>query len=124
MHHTNLEIKYSALSIFEIRDNLDSAGKCILDEIEKLQEKPCIKPDTKKKTQTAETKQVHIAGSFFNRKSSITKSVSSKPPEKSDKNTFVVPEPNSQVNNIFYIFYIENVFVFIWLIFFIFSNLL
>ncbi|KYQ52784.1 Telomere-associated protein RIF1, partial [Trachymyrmex zeteki] len=96
LHHTNLEIKYSALSIFEIRDNLDSAGKCILDEIEKLQEKPCIKPDTKKKTQTAETKQVHIAGSFFNRKSSITKSVSSKPPEKSDKNTFVVPEPNSQ----------------------------
>ncbi|KAG5333581.1 RIF1 protein, partial [Acromyrmex heyeri] len=101
LHHTNLNIKYSAQSILKIRNNLDSTAKCILDEIEKLhteklKEKPYIKPDVKKKTQTGETKEMHIAGSFLNRKSSITKSVSSKSPEKSDKNTLVVPEPNSQ----------------------------
>ncbi|KYN11345.1 Telomere-associated protein RIF1 [Trachymyrmex cornetzi] len=101
LHHTNLNIRYSAQSILKIRDNLDSTAKSILDEIaklhtNKLKEKPYIKPDTKKKTQTGETKEMHIAGSFLNRKSSMTKSVSSKSSEKSDKNTLVVPEPNSQ----------------------------
>ena len=97
---------------------MDSTAKCILDEIEKLhteklKEKSYIKPDTKKKNeQTGDTKEMHIVGSFLNKKSNITKSVSSKSSEKSDKNTLVVPEPNSQVNNIF-LFYIENVFVFI-----------
>ncbi|KYM84449.1 Telomere-associated protein RIF1 [Atta colombica] len=101
LHHTNLNIKYSAQSIFKIRNNLDSTAKCILDEIEKLhteklKEKSYIKPDMKKKTQTGDTKEMHIVGSFLNKKSNITKSVSSKSSEKSDKNTLVVPEPNSQ----------------------------
>ncbi|KYN04288.1 Telomere-associated protein RIF1 [Cyphomyrmex costatus] len=100
LNHTNFKIKHATLSIFEIRDHLDSAAKCVLDEIKTLNEKRyrliLPKTDTKQKTQTGKTKEMHIAGSFLNRKSVITKSVSNKSPEKSDKNTPVVPEPDSQ----------------------------
>lgn len=131
MNHANPDIKSLTQSIFEIRDNLDSIAKCILDEIEKLKEKSHPKSDsiTKKKTETEQTKEIHIVGSFLNRKSPTTKSVSSKLPEKNDKNTLTLPEPDSQVNNAYYFIYIFyyfiiHIFTFIWSIFFIFSNLL
>lgn len=111
MNHANPDIKSLTQSIFEIKDNLDGTAKCILDEIEKLKEKSHTKSDsiTKKKTE----KEVHIAGSFLNRKSA-TKSVSSKSSQKNDKNTSILPEPDSQVNivyiHIFVHIYLANIF--------------
>lgn len=106
MNHANPDIKSLAQSIFEIRDSLDSMAKSILDEIEKPKEKSHPKSDsiTKKKTEIGQTKEMHIAGSFLNRKSATTKSVSSKLPEKNDKNTLTLPEPDSQVNNAFILY--------------------
>lgn len=109
MNHANPDIKALTQSIFEIKDNLDSTAKCILDEIERPKEKSHPKSDsiTKRKTETGQTKEVRIAGSFLNRKSAITKSVSSKPSEKNDKNMLTLPESDSQVNNVYYfMFYI------------------
>ncbi|XP_024886472.1 telomere-associated protein RIF1-like isoform X2 [Temnothorax curvispinosus] len=76
MNHANPEIRSLTQSIFEIRDNLNSTAKCILDEIKKP--------------------SVTALVSFLNRKSTTTKSVSSKSSEKNDKNTLTLPEPDSQ----------------------------
>ncbi|XP_011698033.1 PREDICTED: telomere-associated protein RIF1 isoform X2 [Wasmannia auropunctata] len=100
INHANSDIRSLTQNIFEIKDSLDSSAKCILDEIEMPKEKSHSKSNsvTKKKTETGQAKEVRIAGSFLNRKSTIThtKSVFSKPPEKSNKNTFTLPEPDSQ----------------------------
>ncbi|XP_071567405.1 uncharacterized protein [Temnothorax nylanderi] len=98
MNHANPEIRSLTQSIFDIRDNLNSTAKCILDEIKKPKEKTQAKSDsvTKKKAETEQVKEVHTAGSFLNRKSTTTKSVSSKSSEKNDKNTLTLPEPDSQ----------------------------
>lgn len=105
MNHPNPDLKPLTQSIFKVKDCLDSTAKCILDEIEETIKKPHSKSDsvTKKKAEAEQTKEIRIAGSFLNRKSANTKSVSSKPPEKNDKNTLILPEPDSQVNNIFVI---------------------
>lgn len=110
MNHADPDIKSLTQSIFEIKNNLDGTAKCILDEIEKLKEKSHTKSEsvTKKKTET-EGKEIRIAGSFLNRKSTI-KSVSNKPSQKNDKNTPILPEPDSQVNNIYY-----SIFIFLCL---------
>ncbi|XP_012529406.1 telomere-associated protein RIF1 isoform X2 [Monomorium pharaonis] len=99
MNHVNPDIKSLTQSIFEIKDSLDSTAKCILDEIEKSKEKSHPKSDSvkKKKTEIGQTKEVRIAGSFLNRKSAITKSVStSKSLEKNDKHMLTLSEPDSQ----------------------------
>lgn len=108
MNHTYPEIKSLTQSIFEIKDSLDSTAKCILDEIEKPKEKSHAKSNsvTKKKTEVGQAKEVRIAGSFLNRKSTTTKPVSGKSSEKNDKNTSILPEPDSQVNNVYFILYI------------------
>lgn len=98
MNHANPDIKALTQSIFEIKDSLDSTAKCILDEIERPKEKSHPKSDSamKRKTETGQMKEVRMAGSFLNRKSVITKSVPSKPPEKNDKIMLTLPEPDSQ----------------------------
>lgn len=104
MNHPNPALKSLTQSIFEVKDCLDSTAKCILDEIKETIEKTHSKSDsiTKKKAETEQTKEIRIAGSFLSRKSANIKSVSSKLPEKNDKNTLILPEPDSQVNNICY----------------------
>jgi len=101
INHSSPEITSLAQSIFEIKDSLDDSAKRILNEIEKS--KSCSKSDnvTKKKVETSQTKEARVVGSFLNRKSSNGKTVF-KPPEKNDKNTLVQPEPDSQVNNVYY----------------------
>ncbi|XP_011877045.1 PREDICTED: telomere-associated protein RIF1-like isoform X2 [Vollenhovia emeryi] len=97
MNHPNLNIRSLTQSIFEIKDNLDSTAKCILDEIKKPKGKSHAKSDSasKKKAEAGQAKEVHVAGSFLNRKSATTKSA--KPPEKNDKNTLpTLSEPESQ----------------------------
>lgn len=113
MNHANSDIKSLTQSIFEIKDSLDSTAKCILDEIEKLKEESYPKSNTvtKKKVAVGQTKDVRIAGSFLNRKSTATKSVSSKPPEKNEKKTPALPEPDSQVSN----YYFFTLYVFLHL---------
>ncbi|XP_072767037.1 uncharacterized protein [Anoplolepis gracilipes] len=98
MNHPNPDLKSLTQSIFEVKDCLDSTAKCILEEIEKTIEKSHSKSDsvTKRKSETEQTKDIRMAGSFLNRKSVTTKSVSSKPSEKNDKNTLILPEPDSQ----------------------------
>jgi len=115
MYHPNPNIKALTQCIFDIKDNLDSTAKCILDEIENPKCPP--NPDSiEKKIELEQTKNVHIVGSFLNRKSTITKSISGKLPEKNDKNTLALPEPDSQVNNIYYFIlymfyiYLTNIF--------------
>jgi len=107
MNHTYPDIKSLTQSIFEIKDSLDSTAKCILDEIEP-KEKSHAKSNsvTKKKIEVGQAKEVRITGSFLNRKSTTTKSVSGKSSEKNDKNTSILPEPDSQVNNVYFILYI------------------
>lgn len=112
MNHANPDIKSLTQSIFEIKDNLDDTAKGILDEIEKLKEKSHTKSDTKKKIETE--KEVRIAGSFLNRKSATTKSVSNKPSLKNDKNTPILPEPDSQVNIVYYFIFIF-LYIFLYL---------
>ncbi|EFN73980.1 Telomere-associated protein RIF1 [Camponotus floridanus] len=98
MNHSNPDLRSLTQSIFEVKDCLDSNAKCIVDEIEEAIEKSYPKSDsvTKKKAETEQTKEIHIAGSFLNRKSTNTKSVSSKAAEKTDKYTLILPEPDSQ----------------------------
>lgn len=105
MNHANSDIRSLTQSIFEIRDSLDSTAKCILDEIEKSKEKSHSKSDsiTKKKTETEQVKEVRIVGSFLNKKSPATiKIISNK---KNNKDTHTLPEPDSQVNNIYFMLY-------------------
>jgi len=121
MHHPNPNIKVLTQSIFDIKDNLDSAAKCILDEIEGP--KYPLNYDIKKKIESEQTKNVHIVGSFLNRKSAITKSISDKLPEKNDKNTVTLPEPDSQVNDIYY-FILYMFYIYLANIFYIFKFVL
>ncbi|XP_026828469.1 telomere-associated protein RIF1 isoform X2 [Ooceraea biroi] len=97
MDHPSPDIKSLAQSIFEVKDSLDGSAKRILSEIEETLEKSKSKSDssTKKKTETGQTKEVRIAGSFLSRKSPNAKPIF-KPPEKNEKNTLVLPEPDSQ----------------------------
>ncbi|KAL6423859.1 hypothetical protein ACFW04_010356 [Cataglyphis niger] len=97
MNHPNPALKSLTQSIFEVKDCLDSTAKCILDEIKETIEKTHSKSDSiTKKKETEQTKEIHIAGSFLNKKSANIKSVSSKLPEKNDKNILILPEPDSQ----------------------------
>lgn len=100
--HPNPSIKALTRCIFEIEtNNCDSTGQCMLEELRKIIETSfSTKSDTKKKTETE--KEVRIAGSFLNRKSATTKPVSGKSSKKNDKNTPILPEPDSQVNNVYY----------------------
>jgi len=100
INHSSPEITSLAQSIFEIKDSLDDSAKRILNEIEKS--KSCSKSDnvTKKKVETDQAKEARAVGSFLNRKSNNAKTV--KPPEKNDKNRLVLPEPDSQVNDVYY----------------------
>jgi len=124
MLHPNPNIKALTRCIFDIKDDLDSDAKCILDEIwMKFVETSQLPPNPdsiKKKTEPEQTKNVHIVGSFLNRKSTITKSISDKLPEKNDKIAVTLPEPDSQVNNIYYFIilymfyiYLANIFKFV-----------
>lgn len=121
MNHSNPDLRSLTQSIFEVKDCLDSNAKCILDEIEETIEKSHPKSDsvTKTKAETEQTKEIHIAGSFLNRKSANTKSVSSKATEKTDKYTLILPEPDSQVNNICYFMYIHYFYIFVYILKFI-----
>jgi len=121
MNHSNPDLRSLTQSIFEVKDCLDSNAKCILDEIEETIEKSHPKSDsvTKIKAETEQTKEIHIAGSFLNRKSANTKSVSSKATEKTDKYTLILPEPDSQVNNICYFMYIHYFYIFVYILKFI-----
>lgn len=107
MHHPNSVMQSLTRSIFDIKDGSDSTVKYNLDEIEKIIEKSmsCSKRDsaTKKKEETGKVKEVRVAGSFLNRKSSSTKSVSNKTSEKEEKKITILPEPDSQVNNVYYV---------------------
>lgn len=120
INHPNPDLRSLTQSIFEVKDCLDSNAKCILGEIEKTIEKSHPKSDsvTKKKAETEQTKEIHIAGSFLNRKSASIKSVSIKP-EKNDKNTLILPEPDSQVNNICYFMHIHYFYIFVYILKFI-----
>lgn len=121
INHPNSDLKSLTQSIFEVKDCLDSNAKCILDEIEETIEKSHPKSDsvTKKKAETEQTKEIHIAGSFLNKKSANTKSVSSKPVEKNDKKTLILSEPDSQVNNICYFMHIHYFYIFVYILKFI-----
>lgn len=118
MRHNISDIRFLTQSIFEISDGLDNSAKCILDEIRKVTEKPVShsKSDiTKKKTE--EAKEVRMAGSFLNRKSSTILMLKPLPninhqnnlSKKTDKNA-PEPEPDSQVN-IFIVYFILHVFL-------------
>lgn len=107
MHHPNSNIQSLTRSVFEIKDGLDSTTKCMLDEMEIMAEKSSshLKCDSvvKKKEETGKAKEIRVIGSFLNRKSVNMKSVSNKPLERDEKKTLILPEPDSQVNNIYYI---------------------
>lgn len=118
MNHPNPDLRSLTQSIFEVKDCLDSNAKCILDEIEKTIEKSHPKSDsvTKEEAETEQTKEIHIAGSFLNKKSANTKSVPSQPAEKCDKYMLILPEPDSQVNNICYLlFHVHTLFLYLYL---------
>lgn len=119
--HTYPNIRALTRCIFDIKDQFSVAAKCIL---EKIENEVCYvtstKSDsaTKKTTEAGQAKEVRIAGSFLNRKSSTIKSVSSKSSEKTDKSAPILPEPDSQVNNItlcctyFYIYLTDIFYIF------------
>lgn len=106
MEHSNSNVKSLTRSIFQIKDNLNSTARSILEEIEDVVEKPAShsKSDNsaaKKKEETGKESKVRTIGSFLNRKSTVAKTVPKK--EKDEKKTITLSEPDSQVNSVYYI---------------------
>lgn len=97
--HSNSCIRSLAWSIFEVKNDFNNISKQILNEIEKCLEKRTFNPKSgsimKKKEETE--KEICIP----NKKSANSKLVPNKP---NDKKKSIMPEPDSQVHNIYYFY--------------------
>ncbi|EFN87937.1 Telomere-associated protein RIF1 [Harpegnathos saltator] len=100
MNHPNSHIRSLTPSILGIKEGFDNTAKHNLDEIEKIANKSpsYSKRDsvTKKTEEMGKAKEVHVVGSFLNRKSINTKPIPSKSLEKDNKKTLLLPDPDSQ----------------------------
>lgn len=100
LKHPNAEISSQALSVLEMKDNLEEAARAILVELSQEAKKSLAKKEIKIKSDKviSSLKNVKITGSFLNRKIQSPKSsIVGKPKDKEERKLAPPPpEPDSQ----------------------------